>query len=108
MKIAIASRSMSTDSEVDKQFGKCAYLWIYNDDTGHSEVFENPGRSENCCVGEIILKELKSRNVKRIIAGDFGSNMQQLLNRDQIQMIIYPDSQTTVNQIMGLLSKKKK
>lgn len=106
MKTAIASQGISLDSKIDRHFGKCAYLWIHDDEDQSSEVVENPGRVGTCCVGDVIIQELVSKNVKRVIAGDFGSNVQHLLNQENIQMVIYPDSQKSVKQIIGLLTKK--
>jgi len=38
-----------------------------------------------------------------VIAGDFGTIVQQLLNGHNIQMVIYPDTQIRVSEIIKLI-----
>jgi len=52
------------------------------------------------------VDELIAKNVKRVIAGDFGTKVQQLLNQNQIQMIIHPDTRVSVSEIIELLNHK--
>jgi len=58
------------------------------------------------CKGEIIVKELIRKNVKRVIAGDFGTQAQQLLNKHHIQMIIHPNGMMGISDLINLLTNK--
>ena len=106
MKIAIASQNPSKKARVDKHFGKCSHFLIHDDETGITEIMENPGKGIQDCKGDLIVKRLVEKKVRRVIAGDFGTHVQQLLNKHHIQMIIYPDDTRMVSDIIELLSLK--
>jgi len=106
MKTAIAASGTNPDTKIDHHFGKCACFFIIDEITGKTEIFENPAKTIHGCKGDVIVNELVERDVKRVIAGDFGTNVQQLLNKQQIQMIIHPDDQMSVFDIIELLSKR--
>jgi len=108
MKTAIAMKEMTMESRIDRHFGKCDSFLIFDGVTGKSEIIENPGKSLQGCKADIIVNMLVEKKVSRIISGDFGSNVQQLLNKHQIQMIIYPDNTLTVSEIIALLTNKIK
>lgn len=103
---AIAAQDASENALIDKHFGKCACFFICNEESGKVEVFENPGREHVNCSGKEVVSHLLERDVRRIIAGDFGSNVQQILNDHKIQMVIHPDSQIPVREIIRQLTKK--
>lgn len=107
MKTAIAASGNTPDTKIDHHFGKCAFFFILDDVTRQTEMFENPAKTIPGCKGDTIVKKLIEKEVKRVIAGDFGTKVQQLLNKQQIQMIIHPGDQVSVSDIIELLSKKK-
>jgi predicted Fe-Mo cluster-binding NifX family protein len=104
---AIAIQENNTDSTIDKHFGKCGFFFLFDDASELTEIIENPGKILESCRADAILKILKKKKVERVIAGDFGTKVQKLLNQSGIQMIINPDSSVTVNDILGLLILKK-
>ena len=108
MKIAIAMQEGNVNSRIDKHFGKCAFFFILDDENGKSEIIENPGNTIKGCKADVIVNALAKKNVSKIIAGDFGSNVQQILNKRQIQMIINPDENVTVLDITSLLRSKSR
>jgi len=108
MKTAIASQSSTTESQIDKHFGKCSCFIIYDNISRTYEVIDNPAKKTPGCKGDVIVNELLEKNVKQVIAGDFGTIVQQLLNGHNIQMVIYPDTQIRVSEIFKLISQKDK
>jgi predicted Fe-Mo cluster-binding NifX family protein len=108
MKTAIAARGTDADAEVDRHFGKCACFFICDEETGKYEILENPGKGMRGCVGEVIVRKLAEHQVGRVIAGDFGTKVQQFLNLGQIQMIIHPDERVLVSDVIELLKFKTK
>ena len=106
MTTAIAMKEGTLDSGIDKHFGRCAFFFIVNEETGESEIIENPANQVAGCKADVIVKILSEKNVSKVISGDFGSTVQQLLNEKQIQMIIYPDDKMNVQQIVAFLVKK--
>ena len=106
MKTAIAAQNSSSETLIDKHFGKCSHFHIYDDISRTTEVMDNPAQWIKGCKGDVIVDELIAKNVKRVIAGDFGTKVQQLLNQNQIQMIIHPDIRISVSEIIELLNLK--
>lgn len=106
MKTAIAAQNSSPETLIDKHFGKCSHFHIYDDISHTTEITENPAQGIKGCKGNVIVDVLISKNVKRVIAGDFGTKVQQLLNQNQIQMIIHPDTRVTISEIIELLNHK--
>jgi predicted Fe-Mo cluster-binding NifX family protein len=105
MKTAIALKEGTINSPVDKHFGKCAFFLIYNADNGESEIIENPASVQPGCKAETIVKKLSDKKVSRVIAGDFGTTAQQLLNKLKVQMIIHPDTNVPASDLIALLSQ---
>lgn len=108
MKTAIAMQEGTVNSKIDKHFGKCAFFLILNDEDGKSEIIENPGNTIQGCKADVIVSKLAEKKISRVIAGDFGSNVQQVLNKKQIQMIINPDESVTVSDLISLLTIKSR
>ena len=106
MKTAIAAQNSSSETLIDKHFGKCSHFHIYDDISRTTEVMDNPAQGIKGCKGDVIVDELIAKNVKRVIAGDFVTKVQQLLNQNQIQMIIHPDIRISVSEIIELLNLK--
>jgi predicted Fe-Mo cluster-binding NifX family protein len=106
MKTAIAAQNPGSETLIDKHFGKCSYFHIYDDRSQTTEVIDNPAQGMKGCKGDVIVNELIAKNVNRVIAGDFGTTVQQLLNKNQIQMIIHPDTRVSVSEIIELLNHK--
>lgn len=106
MKTAIAAQNSSSGALIDKHFGKCSYFHIYDDVSHTTEIIDNPAQGIKGCKGDVIVDELIAKNVKAVIAGDFGTKVQQLLNQNQIQMIIHPDTRVSVSEIIDLLNHK--
>jgi len=105
MKTAIAAQTGTTDSLIDKHFGKCSYFIIYNDVDDTTEVIPNPGKGLQGCKGEAIVRELTDHQVQRVIAGDFGTNVQQILSKHHIQMILHPEAGTKISEIIQILQQ---
>jgi predicted Fe-Mo cluster-binding NifX family protein len=105
---AIALNGTTAESKIDRHFGKCTAFLLLSEDTGKWEIIPNPAASQTGCKGEIIVDVLLSHNTGRVIAGDFGANVQQLMNQHAIQMIIHPDESVTAADLIKLLSIKRK
>ncbi len=108
MKTAIASQSNSETAYIDPHFGKCSYFFIFDDESGKIETIENPGKNHKVCMGQMIVESLVEKKVMRVIAGDFGTHVQKFLNENQIQMIIHPEKQIQIKDILQILSHRPK
>jgi predicted Fe-Mo cluster-binding NifX family protein len=106
MKAAIAVNDRGEDALISSHFGQSSFFLIYDEDEGKIDFIENPGKSKQGCVGEAVVRNLVELGVKRVIAGDFGTLVQQLLNASQVQMILYPMDSGSAKDIITLLKSK--
>jgi predicted Fe-Mo cluster-binding NifX family protein len=106
MKTAIALNEPSEEAIISSHFGQSNYFLIYDEDDRKIEFIENPGKGKPGCVGEVVVRNLAELGVNRIIAGDFGTLVQQLLNASHIQMILYPGDTGSAKDIIKMIKSK--
>lgn len=105
MKIAITSTGNSIDSKLDQRFGRCAYLVIYDTNSGGVEFLPNPNKEADDNAGLAIVKIISDRNVGKIISGEFGVKVKPLLDSFKIQMIMLKNSEKTLQEIINILNR---
>ncbi len=102
MKIAIASTGNSLSSKVDQRFGRCAYFVIYDTDTKSFEFIPNGGKNAGEGAGAAAVQLVVSRNVSKIVSGEFGVKVKPLLDSLKIQMISIKGDHT-VQEIIDMM-----
>lgn len=107
MKTAIATDIDSMESKISEHFGQSAFFLIYDNERNSIGFIENPAKGLSGCVGETIVRHLAEINVRRVIAGDFGTLVQQLLNAHRIQMVLYSGDPEPVKNIITKMNHKK-
>ena len=105
MKIAMASNGNTLESNIDSSFGRCAWFVIYDTETGGMEFIPNPNKHLEEHVGQAAVELVSSRNVSKIISGEFGIKIKPLLDSMNIQMIVVKDPAKTISHIIDLLNK---
>ena len=105
MKIAMASTGNTLDSNIDSSFGRCAWFIIYDTENGAMEFIPNPNKAMEEHAGQAAVELISSRNVSKIISGEFGIKIKPLLDSMNIQMIVVGDSAMTISHIIELLRK---
>ncbi len=108
MKTAISAVENSFESKIDRQFARCGFFVIIDQETGSVEFLPNPNIDKEENVGAATVELLNSRNIKKVVAGDFGIKVKPLLDSLKIQMIVISDNSLTVNDIIGMLTKTRK
>lgn len=104
MKTAITSTGKGFDSTLDDRFGRCAYFVIYDQATGGVEFIPNPQKDAEGGAGTAAVQFLASRNVDKIVSGEFGAKIKSLLDSLKIQMILLKKPGMTIQQIIELLN----
>ncbi len=104
MKIAITSRSNNIDSLVDPRFGRCAYFAFYDTESKALEFVENTGKNAEEGAGPAAAAFAANRGVSKIISGEFGFKIKEMLKELNIQMIIMKEDKT-IGEVVGLLTK---
>jgi predicted Fe-Mo cluster-binding NifX family protein len=106
MKVAITSTGNNLESNLDQRFGRCAYFVIYDTETLGMEFIPNPNKDAQEGAGPASVQLVASRNVKKIISGEFGIKIKSLLDSLKIQMIVLKEPEKTITEIIEMLSKK--
>ncbi len=106
MKVAITSTGQSLESKLDQRFGRCAYFVIYDTETGGVETLPNPNRDAEEGAGPASVRLVASKEVKKIVSGEFGGKIKSLLDSLNIQMIVYKEPEKTVQSVIDMLKKQ--
>ena len=107
MRIAITSRGNSLESELDQRFGHCKYFVIYDKQTGAVEIIPNPYSEAEEQAGTLAVKLLSSKNVSKIVSGEFGIKVKPILDSLNIQMIMYKNQNISIGKVIEMLNHNK-
>lgn len=107
MRIAITSRGNSLESTLDQRFGHCKYFVIYDKQTGAVEIIPNPYSEAEEQAGTLAVKLLSSKNVSKIISGEFGIKVKPMLDSLNIQMIMYKNQNISIGKVIEMLNHNK-
>jgi predicted Fe-Mo cluster-binding NifX family protein len=105
MKIAITSTGNNLESNLDQRFGRCSYFTIYDNETKGMEFIPNPNKDAQEGAGPASVQLVASRNVQKIISGEFGIKIKSLLDSLKIQMIVLKEPEKTIGEIINMLNK---
>jgi len=83
MKIAIASEGKNLDSEISQRGGRAPYYLIF-EDKKLVETIKNPFASGSGGAGFSVAYMLAEKNVKLVVAGKVGANMESALKEKGI------------------------
>ncbi len=106
MKTAITSTGNTLESKLDQRFGRCAYFVIYDSESSGLEFIPNHGKDSKEGAGPAAVQLVASRDVKKIISGEFGIKIKSLLDRLKIQMIVLKEPEKKISEIIEMLNKK--
>ena len=105
MKIAITSTGNSMDSKLDQRFGRCSHFMIYDTETKGMEFIPNPNKDAQEGAGPASVQLVASRNVEKIISGEFGIKIKSLLDSLKIQMIVLKEPEKNLEDIINMINK---
>jgi len=104
MKVAISSTGNTLESTIDKHFGRCAFFVIYDIESKSMEFIPNPYKETEEKAGTDSVQLVNTRNVDKIISGDFGIKIKPLLDSMKIQMIVIKDAEKKIKDIIEMLN----
>jgi predicted Fe-Mo cluster-binding NifX family protein len=105
MKIAITSTGNTLESNIDKRFGRCSHFVVYDTESKAIEFIPNPNREDEEDVGPAAVRLVASRNVKKIVSGEFGMKIKPLLDSLKIQMIVVKQPGVKIKEIIQMLNQ---
>jgi len=104
MNIAIASEGNNVGSNLGSSFGRCSCFVIYNCETRELEFLPNPYRQAEEKAGMASVQLLSSKGIKKIVSGEFGIKVKPLLDSLKIQMIVIPNPEKKIGEIIEMLN----
>lgn len=104
MKTAISSTGNCLESKLDERFGRCSYFVIYDQATHGIEFIPNPNKDAEGGAGPAAVQFLASRDVNKIVSGEFGVKIKSLLDSLKIQMIVLKKPEITIQQVIHMLN----
>lgn len=104
MKVAITSSGNTLESKLDQRFGRCSFFVIYDTETKGMEFIPNPNKDAQEGAGPASVQLIASRNVNKIISGEFGIKIKPLIDSLKIQMIALKDSDRSINEVIKMLN----
>ncbi len=106
MRVAITSTGQSLESRLDQRFGRCAFFVIYDTETGGVEILPNPNKDAEEGAGPASVQLVASKEVQKIVSGEFGVKIKSLLDSLKIQMIVYKEKEKTVKSVIDMLNNQ--
>ncbi|MDX9848550.1 MAG: NifB/NifX family molybdenum-iron cluster-binding protein [Tenuifilaceae bacterium] len=103
MKIAITSTGDSLDSKLDERFGRCSFFVVYDTESKSTEFIPNPNKEAENGAGPASVQVIASRNVSKIVSGEFGMKIKSLVDSLKIQMIVVKEPKT-IREIIQMLN----
>ncbi len=103
MKTVITSSGKERSSLYDLRFGRCPYICIVNKVTDNVEFIKNPFSKLGEGAGTGLAEDLVKMNINRVISGDFGPKAQKFLQEHNIQMVVIPEKNKTIGEIIQLI-----
>ncbi len=107
MKIAITASEQNINSKLDSRFGRCSYFAIYDTESNDIEFALNPNKEAAEGAGPASVQLIASKGVKKIISGNFGGKVKNILEDLGIQMVVFNDAEKTINEILSHLKFKQ-
>lgn len=101
---AISSTDNHPNAKIDSHFGRCCYIVFYNSENGATEYIPNPFKNLTEGAGPALCKLIVSKKATKIISGNFGLKVKDILDSYKIQLIILNDDDKTVNDIIQLIT----
>ena len=105
MKTVISSTGDNPKAVFDLRFGRAAWFCLYDEESKKVSFFENEFKDAAQGAGSKVVEMLVGMGVTRAISGDFGPKAKDLLERFKVQMVILPDENKTVQDIINQLKQ---
>ena len=87
MKIAVASEGPTWPSKMATVFGRCAYLLIFDTETGATEPIENPGAQAPGGAGVAAAQLVLDHGAQVLVAPKVGPQAHEVLVQADVQIV---------------------
>lgn len=100
-KLVITAQASTIKAAFDKRFGRASWFCIYHESDAFAEFIENPFKDEHEGAGIQVVEKLAALGVNKVVSGDFGPKVEELLKNLSIQMIVMREENLTVEKILS-------
>jgi predicted Fe-Mo cluster-binding NifX family protein len=104
MKIAITSTGNTPEARLDDRFGRCEYFVFYDTEDHSLEYLPNQHKNDVKSAGEESIKLIASKGAQKVISGEFGVKVKNHADRLRIQLVLLPDSDKTIEELIRMLN----
>lgn len=108
MKIAITSTGNTLEAKLDRLFGRCSFFVIFDTESKSIEFIPNPNKENIEGAGSASAHLVASRNVHKIVSGEYGTKVKAIFDQLQIQLIALDDTQIKISDIIKLINNNIK
>lgn len=106
MLIAVSSKGVTLNSQVDERFGRAEYFIIYDTKTNCFETLDNKTNAKSSQgVGIKSVELLSSKNIDLVISGNFGPQAFNALKTAGIKAALWSNGK--VSESIDLACEKK-
>lgn len=106
MKTIITSTGSGLESDFDQRFGRCAYFCVLDTDKGTTDFVKNEYADAPSGAGPKASEAAIELGAKKVISGDFGPKAKAVLEKFDVQMVIFDGKGKSVKEIADLIMGK--
>jgi len=103
MKTLISCEGNSLKAAFDLRFGRASWFCLLDDKSGDTHFYKNEFKEADHGAGGKVVEKAIDMGVTRVISGDFGPKAKDLLIKFNIQMVILPDGNRSIKEIITQL-----
>lgn len=91
MRYAVVAREPNTNGLVSPVFGRCAWLILFDDATGATEVIENPAATASGGAGIQTAQIVLDHDIDVLVAPKLGPKAHEVLTRGGVRFVFLQD-----------------
>lgn len=99
MKTIISSTGNDLDSGFDLRFGRAEWFCLLDEMSGETRFFKNENKEATHGAGTKAVEKVIELGANRVISGDFGPKVKELLEKFNIQMVLLADDSKSIADI---------
>jgi predicted Fe-Mo cluster-binding NifX family protein len=109
MTLAIPIEDKTHNSDIALRFARAKYFAIVNKDQHSLEILPNPCLGLSVQAGKCTILYLTTRkNVDTLLAYELGLNVQQIAQKNNLQLILISEKRKSLNQLLKIMNIKTK
>ena len=100
MKTVITSTGNAISAAFDLRFGRAAWFCLFDQESGRIEFLKNEQGHLNSGAGTRTAEKMIELGVDRIISGDFGPKVKEMMEKFEIQLVVLQDVNQSIKDII--------